>query len=366
MCLSPIILRNEQSIHFRHSVPVSPWHRKYANVDTATISVPCGKCIECVRLKQNYLVQRVQLAAIDHDLYFCTLTYKDSEIHRATINGYNYRYADIKDFQNLVNRLRRPQSGFPRNFKYLAVSEYGSVTHRPHWHIIFFVPRDESIRNLSTPGARAARFAEQQRLSKIIQSNWYRNSGSKRVPVKNFLSSFTSRGPRKPYDFHEVVPNQITRTHTEDVAFYVTKYALKIDKWYEAFDKAVYLNSEYPDYLEFKHNARPRCLISKNLGVSIHYLWHINDCFARSYEGIPMFYAPVTGQSFPMSPYLKSKYMSLEHYQMIIDRCGKPLPVDSFYDGRVYTQLEIDKKQKLAESFLQRIYTKSQDYYEIE
>lgn len=365
MCLSPIILKNTLSVHYNHKVAIPEWILKYRNVDTATIAVPCGKCIECVRLKQNYLVQRVQLAAIDHDMYFCTLTYKNSELHYGEINGYRYRYADITDFQNLINRLRRPQSGFPSNFKYLAVSEYGKTTHRPHWHIIFFIPRDHDKPRYNTPGTRAIRFAEQQRLSKIVQSNWYRNSGSKRSPVKNFLSSFTARGPRKPYDFHEVVPNQIKHTHCEDVAYYVTKYALKIDKWYNAFSAAVKLNSESEDYEDFRHKSRPRCLISKNLGVSIHYLWHIEDCFARSY-GVPTFYAPVTGRAFPMSPYLKSKYLSVRHYEQIIEHNGKPLPVDARRDGTLYDHIYIKQKEKLGEAMLSRLYDKSQDYYEIE
>lgn len=101
------------------------------------ITVPCGKCGSCrhnrrvdwsFRLKHEFRAAKTA--------FFLTLTYSDE----------NIRY-DEKDRPSLVkrdlqlfNKRIRKASGrlCEDQYRYYAVGEYGSRTHRPHYHLLVF------------------------------------------------------------------------------------------------------------------------------------------------------------------------------------------------------------------------------------
>lgn len=115
----------------------------------ATILVPCGKCSNCRLNLRDQWVTRFNIESRYLNPFFFTLTYSDENVP--------YNYVDVttgeivdsfrqdclvmnptarkRDVQLFMKRLRKSSSD---TFKYFVVSEYGSRTHRPHYHGIMF------------------------------------------------------------------------------------------------------------------------------------------------------------------------------------------------------------------------------------
>lgn len=138
MCLTPINLKKETV--------------KQQLADTYHMTqVPCGRCIECRKLRVNSWFARLKYE-LDNckNAFFITLTYDDDNLP-FTENGNNtLDYKDIqklfKDYRehyvyrakdSITNRIKRYHDKVPK-FKYFAVGEYGEQTHRPHYHIVIF------------------------------------------------------------------------------------------------------------------------------------------------------------------------------------------------------------------------------------
>lgn len=96
--------------------------------------VPCGSCDECYKQRSNQWYIRLhyeQLASITS--YFITLTYATAP------RSYNYLRTTIK--QDLIKYMKRLRKTEPM-LKYYAVSEYGEISQRPHYHAIVFNIKD--------------------------------------------------------------------------------------------------------------------------------------------------------------------------------------------------------------------------------
>lgn len=99
--------------------------------------VPCGSCFACKQRATNQWIFRLmQEDRRSESSHFITLTYDEDHLQRvgkkATLRK--------RDLQNFFKRLRRYQaySGNEAQIKYYAVGEYGSKSHRPHYHAIVF------------------------------------------------------------------------------------------------------------------------------------------------------------------------------------------------------------------------------------
>lgn len=301
------------------------------------IYVPCGVCSECVKKKQMYLVQRVQLESLDNYIFFATFTYKNDVIRSIDINGFTHYYADRTDFQNMMKRVRK-SSFFQRFFdngnsliKYLYVTEYGGKRHRPHFHAMFFVPKSSSD-NQFTPVNYASE------LYSLFKSEWRRNVGSRRSPIYIPLCEFISRGNKRTYDLHYVNP-LLSSSGVSDVGFYVTKYCLKFDSWIDDKRKALYLNLDSSEYSKVWNLLRPRVEYSNFFGLSSSASSYIRRCIDdySSNSLYPLFRNPVDGHLFPMSPYLFNKYGTLADKYMFYYRSLHP---DSFDDSFHYTDVD--------------------------
>lgn len=96
------------------------------------IYVNCGHCTECIANKQMQFVQRIQMEELDNHLFFASITYNNEMLpYVACSNGRVIRYADKSDVTDMMKRLRK-RNAFGRPFRYLAVSELGSLRGRPH------------------------------------------------------------------------------------------------------------------------------------------------------------------------------------------------------------------------------------------
>ena len=191
MCLNPILRPNPN----RGQAHIGLNFLK--DCENQFVRIPCGHCPECVAIRQNQLVQRVENEAKYSYLYFCTLTYdnkhlpiynvlvptsgdvedvdrsqtllpitpadaeeflqdedydcnfpdpftalgEDELVEPENVKPISMPYADIHHIQLLLKNLRDNNPTGNRRLRYVAVSELGKTRARPHFHILFFVER---------------------------------------------------------------------------------------------------------------------------------------------------------------------------------------------------------------------------------
>lgn len=93
--------------------------------------VPCGKCFTCrskYRLGWQLRLQH-ELLSYNYNAMFLTLTYNEENLpDNETLLK--------KDVQDFIKRLRKFYSDV--KIRYFAVGEYGTLRHRPHYHLIIY------------------------------------------------------------------------------------------------------------------------------------------------------------------------------------------------------------------------------------
>lgn len=111
---------------------MNPIMLRHNSVDE--LRVACGKCAPCIKKRVACWSFRLEKEAeVSTSALFVTLTYNDQHI---PWSKRGYHTLEKTDLQKFFKRLRKIHRGQP--IKYYAVGEYGSRTHRPHYHIIIF------------------------------------------------------------------------------------------------------------------------------------------------------------------------------------------------------------------------------------
>lgn len=201
MCYSPITIINPCKY-------VSVHHR-----DRFLIQVPCGKCAECQKSKSlewNYRTYYEFIRTFEESrtnyVYFDTLTYDDnhlpnmSEIVPELPKLPCFRSSDITKFlKRLRINLARKYAIDNDVFSYFICSEYGSLRHRPHYHLLLFMRKK----------------IDPLKLSSLISNCWQcgRTDG---IPYQS--------------NFYVLHHNVVKNDHLGDIiacAKYVTKYVEK-------------------------------------------------------------------------------------------------------------------------------------------
>lgn len=309
MCLAPIKIKN---VNYGNKSKLS-----YLSDSTAYyILVPCGRCSVCLQLKQQYITQRVQMESFSHDLYFGTLTYNQESLPIHQVGDFKLAYADIADWQRMIKMIRKHED-IP-NFRYMVVSEYGGKRHRPHFHFILSFPKNEKH-------TLADRQSFEIKLYGIFLKYWRRNYGSTRSPIWRPLCTYY-RTPRSyNFDLHYLNPYASSKG-LDDVAFYVSKYALKYDSWIDKLKSKLFFSLSESDYKSTWDIIRPRRLMSKFFGdfdnpqVAQHILKGIDLALHDSTALYPYFISPVNGQTFPLSPYYSKKYLRVSDMEVFNSR----------------------------------------------
>lgn len=118
-------------------MPITIKNERYNGFNQRNHKVPCGKCVGCLKARQNQWSFRLdQERKVSETSYFVTLTYNDHNLPY-TEDGLATLYA--RDTQLFLKRLRKYCQKFTSNkLKYYLCGEYGSKTHRPHYHIILY------------------------------------------------------------------------------------------------------------------------------------------------------------------------------------------------------------------------------------
>lgn len=114
MCLNPICLNKKIAGKFVHKI------------------VPCGKCVECVRSRQSgFFVRSYLEQERSTSLYFLTLTYNNENVPVGEFGSLTLRRKDLINWKKRVRHKVKLTS-------YAFIGEYGSKTHRPHYHGLVF------------------------------------------------------------------------------------------------------------------------------------------------------------------------------------------------------------------------------------
>lgn len=133
--------------------------------DESRISVPCGKCPECLQKKRSEWTFRLLTELnICNSAHFITLTYDDDNLPNFDIRtntfidrgGFNYEgnpdvahYLEKKEAQLFIKRLRKENDKVSKEqLRYFFVGEYGDKTRRPHYHAIFFNLKKNVVDNI--------------------------------------------------------------------------------------------------------------------------------------------------------------------------------------------------------------------------
>lgn len=298
MCISPIKIKNKNKLP-SHMIQSRVGLMPFKDYTSDYILVPCGVCASCLALKQSYWIQRCQLEAMDNYLFFGTLTYNNDMLPIVDINGYNHQYADFTHVQKMIKRIRKNYE-LPK-FKYIFVSEYGTHTHRPHFHFILFFPQKDKHKF-----DKLLAIQLEKKLYDIIKKEWRVNKGSSRnpryIPLHTPITSFNNYN----YDCHFV------NNDDSNVAFYVSKYILKYDSWFRKKQQALRLNLDESEYYTYYNLLKPKTLVSKGFGSSPssqEYVAHSINSSISNGLAYPTFTNPNTLQTFPLAPYLR-KYIT--------------------------------------------------------
>lgn len=107
--------------------------------------IPCGKCYVCLKRKiSGWCFRLTEEEKYHQDSLFITLTYDTKNVPFTRAGQMSLHKRDVQLF---LKRLRKAnsQGNATRSIKYFAVGEYGGFTRRPHYHLILFGAKIETI-----------------------------------------------------------------------------------------------------------------------------------------------------------------------------------------------------------------------------
>ena len=334
MCLSPITIKN----------PNYGLQKKGYNwlhdCENHYIQVPCGSCAECCARRQSDLRQRIAMMSDSDFAFFQTLTLAPRYMSYLDFGEKTFRYFDISYFQKYIKMLRKYQVfGEGTKFKFIAVTEYGGSRHRPHMHVIYFIPKDDKhwidIADISDTEERDR--VLQSRASLLFSSMlgmWRYNSGTNLNPIWDNLCDYKCvwRGDHyeRNFDFQAVSDNPNDK---KNVGYYVSKYVMKFDKYVDWMRN--YVKSYAKDPAEF-HDVwfylKPRVLCSKFLGITnIETKKKIQESKEYSLRdtGKPLtgwkFICPFTGKELPLCRYYRKHFVTIDEAIEMWFRTEDPL-----------------------------------------
>lgn len=143
MCFRPVTISNRKL-------------DKNPLIDRLRVQVPCGNCMDCKNQKRMAMWVRLHSEFTDcfkknGTILYQTLTYNNNSIP-TLLGDKDFKCFSKKDVQKFIKRVRSrlerhfPTFDFPKRVHYFVSSEFGGNTHRPHYHILWFVPNSYNYR----------------------------------------------------------------------------------------------------------------------------------------------------------------------------------------------------------------------------
>ena len=329
MCITPIQIPN------RNLVPRKSYTRNWLRVGSPMslkdctsqyINVPCGHCPECIQKKQNDFVQRCQMEFLDTYQYMVTLTYDNKHLPKLVSSlGEVFYYANYHHIQSTIKRVRKY---FERPFRFVATSERGGKRHRPHWHLILFVPK------LPEDSPFTGKVLESV-LFDLFKQHWSKNIGNNRKPIYEpffqYVRYYSHGRLHTNYDLHLIEPRLKSdgkMDTMQDVSFYVSKYLCKYnDNKLRIKVKNNYTPTEAHYIMEIIKCRRITSVSFGSRDFSGHIASpdkrlfpqdainsYVRECIERSklqkLEFPTFFY--LEGQNYPLSGYLSKKFLNMQ------------------------------------------------------
>lgn len=242
------------------------------DVKPLLMEVPCGHCTLC---RHSYIEKWVTRCMLQESFdnqkpIFITLTYNQEhyEAFRVLHGKDEIRNFHTRELQQFFKRLRQDltRDGFLSNFKYFAVSEYGTRNKRLHYHIALYGIDPALLSKTDTK--YAVSYTERQRIDCHIESrtpnifnyirkNWsISNRGIRRDKLSSVEYEWIIEQNRKG-----IVDIEESKGNTPR---YITKYITKGTKEKDT----VFLKSQkfgLAKILEFKEQLRKDPYISEFL-----------------------------------------------------------------------------------------------------
>lgn len=342
MCISPYYIDNPNRHYTKNS------YSSLYDTQSQKIAVPCGRCPVCIALKQNYIIQRTQMQCLNHFMFYGTLTYNNQSLPYVTTNNRKIKYAKIRHFQDMIRYIRKHEN-LP-DFKYMAVTEFGAEKHRPHFH--FFVWFPHSIFGKPYEYVTESDLLQYQEfLWPIFLKYWRHNVGTRKFPKWVQNCTYRQVGNKRNYDLQYI--NTLSG-NPDDVSFYVSKYVTKSSKYVDRLKSALYFNTEPEVFNHIWSMVKPRFLFSKGFGAPYDpdVREYISNGIAQGIRDTdfpyPCYYSPFTGQSFPLSPYYRKKFVTFEQDLIFKERCLALSPTgimgDQEYDD--FADLKVRKFER--------------------
>lgn len=275
------------------------------------IYVPCGHCKDCLRARRYNLVQRCEMESIDKYPYFITLTYNKEHMPKYMApNGKIIQYADRENVKKMFKRIRTHKA-INRKFRYIAVSERGTLKGRPHHHILLFIDK-------YTDDDKWTPYIYEEMLYELFKVEWKVNvSGDKFKPKYESLYTFKRRirngQINTTYDCHYIRPHidDITRNVTQ----YIFKYIAKPNKHEKILFTQLKATLEGKEFTSTWRKVRSCFTASRFWGTGSDdkekpnekVLKHIKMCTEQYTDGFPIYYSPFSTDSCGLAPYYIKK-----------------------------------------------------------
>lgn len=356
MCLRPITIKNpnylgkDKYMNYKNSLAF------LHNTTNKYIQVPCGYCSDCCKKKQRELYQRACIDAQTHFVFFQTLTIAPRHMSYLDFADETLQYFDYTYFQKYLKMVRK-NDVFGSNFKYISVVEYGGKFHRPHMHVLYFVPKDDPhydyIAKIKDTDARNYALSNRAYyLHDALLRLWRINNGTTFKPVWDNLCDYktNSKGERN-YDFVAV---EDTPQDAKNVCYYVSKYVTKFDDWVYNLKKRLYGKLQNPSVAaDIWQIVKPRVTVSKHFGLSnIETYKIINRCITYSLihqDNKPLdgwkFLVPDSGQVLPLSRYYSTKFLTVPQQIEMWFSSDDPDPFDDLKN------IELEKRESREPKF---------------
>lgn len=291
------------------------WLSDVKDTVNTKIQVPCGHCSQCIAMRQSSFLQRVQMESLRSFVFYFTLTYKDDALRYVDYEGSRIAVPDISDMQNMLKRLRKKG----HVFRVLYVTEYGKKRHRPHFHGLFFIPKELVTELPYSSNIAKSHIRSAERLYyQLFFSEWKRNG-------KPLFDYHRDRYGFRNFDFHFVRPEV---NHDSDTAYYITKYITKYDSRTSGLlskiamqIRSFELDIDVGNFL--LSSIRPRCICSKDLGSWSYppIRQYIEKGLERTYE-TPTYYDLFSGKPMPLNRYYKRYLLTSDWLANHIEQYG--------------------------------------------
>lgn len=119
---------------------ITPYHVRMLDRDNELVPVPCGKCPACVaRRTSAWSFRLMQEGLVSESSMFVTLTYDTDHV---PITSKGFMSLNRKEMPAFMKRLRKRNTA---KLRYYGVGEYGSKSLRPHYHMLLFNAKLDTV-----------------------------------------------------------------------------------------------------------------------------------------------------------------------------------------------------------------------------